>query len=116
MEVHEMNPTFLRGHAIIVFNKLFAHCTTSMESQISSVRNEVLEIVDTLQSRLAEVERERDQYRRVLKLTLGALRDVIRQIPNNDGLADWRLDFAETAELEATQILKQQQSENNGDE
>lgn len=41
-----------------------------------------------------------------LSITLAALRDLVRQLPNDESLADYRLDFAEWAEEKAQAVIK----------
>jgi len=46
-----------------------------------------------------------EQMAEALKITLEALKDLVRQLPNDESLADYRLDFAELAEQKATSAL-----------
>jgi hypothetical protein len=43
---------------------------------------------------------------KALNTTLAALKDVVRQLPAGESLADYRLDFAEAAEFEAMEAIK----------
>jgi hypothetical protein len=40
-----------------------------------------------------------------LKLTLAAIRDLMRQIPNDERLADFNFDLCERAELTAQEVI-----------
>lgn len=44
-----------------------------------------------------------------LQSTLNAMRDLIRQLPNDESLADFRLDYCEIAEQKAIEAIKKSQ-------
>jgi len=46
-----------------------------------------------------------EQMAEALKTTLEALKDLVRQLPTDENLADYRLDFAELAEQKAIAAL-----------
>jgi hypothetical protein len=50
-----------------------------------------------------------------LKYTLDAMRDLLRQIPNNEGLADFNFDQCERVELIATNIISKAEGHENKD-
>lgn len=50
-------------------------------------------------------EGERDELIQTLTTLLAAFKGVIKQIPVDESLADWRLDFAEAAQEEAETLL-----------
>jgi hypothetical protein len=58
-----------------------------------------------LLAQLQASEREAARLREALTDTLSALEDLVRQLPNDDRLADYSLDFAEVASFKARAAL-----------
>lgn len=73
--------------------------------------NELIEERRGLADKVGETREENERLRAVLHTTLEALRDIVRQLPNNESLADFRLDFAEHAEAAAINALQSQEGD-----